>query len=221
MRRIRSVGLVCAGPISRGTVARLPGVLDHIGWVKAPSFRLASRAVNVLRAGEPVHTYEQLAPAPLILVSVPHNAEDCTIAEMAASRLDWRSRAVVIVDTVKESSAVRPLRDRGALLATLMTIGVGDVRGLFIEGHQEAIRLVHRVFAPEAQRAMHAITTAGKQRLLAGIDQATRGFLPVIASVTDDFKASGLSKQQAEALAQALMTSSMRSYFRAGRRVLD
>ena len=221
MRRIRSVGLVCAGPISRGTVARLPGVAEQIGWVKAPSFRLASRAVNALRAGEPVQNYEQLAHAALILVSVPREAEDCTIAELAAARFDLRNRAIVVLDTLKDSSAVRPLRDRGAIVATLMTIGVGDVRGLFIEGHQEAIRLMQRAIAPEARRSMQTITTTGKSRLLAGIDQSTRGFLPVIASVTDDFKASGLSKQQAEALAQALMTGSMRAYFRAGRRMLD
>ena len=220
MRRIRSVGLVCAGPISRGTVARLPGVVDHIGWVKAPSFRLASRAVNALRAGEPVQNYEQLTHAGLILVSVPPEAEDCTIADLAAARLDWRNRAVVVLDTLKESVAVRPLRDRGAIIATLFMIGMADVRGLFIEGHQEAIRLMQRAVAPEARRSIQTITTAGKSRLLAGIDESTRGFLPTIASVTDHFKASGLSKQQAEALAQTLITGSMRSYFRAGRRVL-
>jgi hypothetical protein len=221
MRRIRSVALVCAGPISRGIVSRLPGIADHIGWVKAPSFRLASRAVNALRAGEPVHHYEQLAPAALILLSVPRKSEELIVGELASARLEWRNRPVVVLDTLRESSALKPLRERGAMIATLNPIhGAGDVRALVIEGHQETIREMQRTMTPEARRYLQTITTSGKARLLAGVSEATREFLPLIASITDHFKAAGLSKQQSETLAQSLMSSSMRAYFRAGRRVL-
>lgn len=220
MRRIRSVGLVCAGPISRGTVAKLPGITDHIGWVKAPSFRLASRAVNALRAGEPIHAYEGLAQSALILVSVPRSAQDHTIGELASSALDWRGRSVVVLDTAKDSDSLKQLTSRGAAVATLQLVNVADIRTLAIEGHHEAIRQMQLVVAPAARRAMQTIRTGGKSRLLAGVQEATQGFLPIIVSVTDHFRAAGLSKQQSETLAQALMTGSMRSYFRAGRRVL-
>ena len=221
MKRIRSVALVCAGPISRGRVARLPGLVDHLGWIKAPSFRLASRAVNVLRAGVPVNDYEELDPADLIVVSVPRELEDCTIADLASSRIDWRHRAAVLLDTEKESSALKPLLERGALLATLLLIGAAEDWTLVIEGRREAVKLMRRALTPRVSQAMQVITTAGKARLLAGIDEATRGFFPAIASVTDHFKSAGLSKSQSEVLAQGLMISSMRSYFRAGRRVLS
>ena len=220
MRRIRSVGLVCAGPISRGTVAKLPGITEHIGWVKAPSFRLASRAVNALRAGEPIHAYEGLAQSALILVSVPRSAQDHTISELASAALDWRTKPIVVIDTVSDSDGLKPLTNRGAAVATLQLVNVGDVRTLVIEGHQEAIRRMQMVIAPAARRTMQTIRTGGKSRLLAGLHEATQGFLPVIMSVTDHFRAAGLSKQQSETLAQALVTGSMRSYFRAGRRVL-
>lgn len=220
MKRIRSVALVCAGPISRGTVARLPGLADHLGWVKAPSFRLASRAVNALRAGVPVHEYEELKPADLIVVSVPRELEESTIACLASSGIDWRRKAAVVLDTLKESNALTPLIERGALLATLHPVGSAEDWTLVMEGQREAIKLMRRALKPAVSRAMQVCTTSGKTRLLAGIDEATRGFLPVIASVTDHFKAAGLSKSQSEALAQGLVMSSMRSYFRAGRRVL-
>jgi hypothetical protein len=79
---------------------------------------------------------------------------------------------------------------------------------------------MYLVIAPTARRAIQTIRTGGKSRLLAGLHEATQGFLPVIASVTDHFRAAGLSKPQSETLAQALVAGSMRSYFRAGRRVL-
>jgi hypothetical protein len=100
-------------------------------------------------------------------------------------------------------------------------VNVGDVRTLVIEGHQEAIRRMQMVIAPAARRTMQTIRTGGKSRLLAGLHEATQGFLPVIVSVTDHFRAAGLSKQQSETLAHALVSGSMRSYFRAGRRVLS
>jgi hypothetical protein len=220
MRRIRAVALVCAGPVSRGMVARLPGVVEHLGWVKAPSYRLASRAVNALRAGIPVYEYEELAAANLILISVPHEAEDGTVRELASSRLDLRNRAVVVMDTPRDSSAMRALRDRGALVATLQPIGAAEDRTLVIEGEQEAIRHMQRAMTPAASRGMQVLTPSGKSRLLAGVDEATQRFLPVVASVTDHFKAAGLSKQQSETLAQTLISSSMRAYFRAGRRAM-
>src|SRR5687768_8233131 len=105
MKRTRSVALVCAGPISRGTVARLAGLVDHVGWVKAPSYRLASRSVNALRAGVPVHKYEDLNRADLIVVSVPRELESYTIAGLALSQIDWGRKACVILDTLLESSA--------------------------------------------------------------------------------------------------------------------
>jgi hypothetical protein len=177
--------------------------------------------VNALRAGEPVYEYEGLAQSALILVSVPRSAQDQTIGELACSALDWRNRPVVVMDTPKESDDLRPLAGRGAAVATLEAVNTGDVRALVIEGHADAIRQMQSVIAPAARRAMQTIKTGGKCRLLAGFQEATRGFLPVIASITDHFKAAGLSKQQSETLAQALVAGSMRSYFRAGRRVLD
>jgi len=218
---MRSVALVCAGPISRGTVARLPGLVEHVGWVKAPSFRLASRAANALRAGVPVYAYEDLDPAGLIVVSVPRELEDRTISDLASSRIDWRHRAAVVLDTLKPSSALNPLKQRGALLATLHPVGLVDDWTLVIEGQHEAIKLMQKALNPAVSRAMQVITTSGKSRLLSGIDEATRGFLPAVASVTDHFKAAGLTKSQSEILTRDLITSSMRAYFRAGRRVLD
>jgi hypothetical protein len=202
-------------------VARLPGLAEHIGWVKAPSYRLASRAVNVLRAGIAVQTYEDLDPASLILVSVPREIEDGTIKELAEARLDWRARAVVVLNTPKTSGDLRLLLDVRAQPATLHPVGGGEERTFILEGHQDTVRLMQKSVSAAAVRSIQVITTGGKARALAGIEEATRGFLPLIASVTDHFKASGLSKAQSEVLAQSLVTGSMRSYFRAGRRALD
>jgi hypothetical protein len=202
-------------------VARLPGFVEHIGWVKAPSYRLASRAVNALRAGIAVQTYEELNPASLILVSVPREIEDHVIGELAATPLNWHGRAVVVLDTCKESSQLWQLCDVHAQLATLHPVGAAEDRTFIIEGHPETIRRVQRSFSPDTARSMQVIMTGGKARVLAGIEEATRGFFPVIASVTDHFKAAGLSKPQSEVLAHTLVSGSMRTYFRAGRRALE
>jgi hypothetical protein len=191
-----------------------------VGWVKAPSYRLASRAVNALRAGVPVHKYEDLNRADLIVVSVPRELESYTIAGLALSEIDWGRKACVILDTLLESSAFKALIERRVPVATLHPIGTVEDRTLVMEGHPEAVKRMRRVLDPAASRAMQVITTSGKARLLAGVEESTRGFLPVVASVTDHFKAAGLSKSQSEVLAQALMTNSMRGYFRAGRRAL-
>jgi hypothetical protein len=202
-------------------VARLPGLAEHIGWVKAPSYRLASRAVNALRAGVAVQAYEELEPASLIFVSVPREIEDCTIAQLATAPLEWRGRAVVVLNTLQESTEIQPLCSVRAHVATLHPIGAAEDRTFIIEGQPDTIRLMQKFVSAAAARSMQVITAGGKARALAGIDEATRRFLPLIASVTDHFKAAGLSKSQSEALAYSLISGSMRTYFRAGRRALD
>ena len=94
MKKLRPVALLCAGPVSRSPLTRLPNLRRHLVWVKSSSYRVASRAVNALGAGTPVEGLEDMKRAGIWVISVP-------VSELAAleiSRMrEWYRRTLMIL----------------------------------------------------------------------------------------------------------------------------
>lgn len=219
MKPTRSVALVCAGPVSRTTVARLSGLMDHLGWVKAPSYRLASRAVNVLKAGSPVHEYSECAPAKVILINVPAPALPSTIDLLARCEMNWKHKDVVVVDTLWDCSVLKALEARGAKTATMHVIGSPEDKRLLVEGHPETVRTLRKLLKANEIR-VHQIDGDSKVGVLSAVEKATTQFVPLIAEMTDRFKSAGLSKSEAKMITALLLEDTMQAYFRLGRRLL-
>ena len=67
MKKAKPVALIEAGSFSASPLARFKWPPERLGPVKAPSFRLASRIANRLKAGHPVKDLKAINPANLHL----------------------------------------------------------------------------------------------------------------------------------------------------------
>ncbi|MGB9605106.1 MAG: hypothetical protein ACPL88_04420, partial [Bryobacteraceae bacterium] len=134
-----TIGLVAAGRLSRSLVTRLPGLPERLGPVLAPSSRLASRLVNLLRAGHPVERYEELEDVQMLLVAVPDEMTAQVANDLARSVSDWRGKVVVLCESRHDCTALQLLADRGAATASLTPIpGLND--RYLVEGDRRAVR---------------------------------------------------------------------------------
>jgi hypothetical protein len=218
MNKLRPLALVCAGPVSRSPLARLPHLRSNLGWVKSTSYRIASRAVNALGAGVPVSEIAEMAPATVWIVSVPAEELQVTLAGLYGAGLDWRGRVLLILDSKAGSEHGTAFHKSGAAVASFTPIDPECSRYM-VEGDGDAIRVVRSLIGDSHKRLVVQIAKGSKARFLEGAE-ATSRVLPLIAEAIDRFQDVGISKQDAKAVTESLLTGAMRLYFRAGRRAL-
>src|SRR5260370_13061866 len=96
MKKAKSVALIGAGKLSGSPVSEFWRLSDRLGPVKAPSFRLASRIANRLRAGHPVRDYAEFDSCRLILVSVPHAILPAVVGAVPSARICSRNKSSVL-----------------------------------------------------------------------------------------------------------------------------
>src|SRR5258708_37381118 len=103
MKKAKSVALIGAGKLSGSPVSEFWRLSDRLGPVKAPSFRLASRIANSLRAGHPVRNYAEFDSCRLILVSVPDAILPAVVGEIASANICWRNKSIVLCSASLDS----------------------------------------------------------------------------------------------------------------------
>ena len=212
------VALVCAGPISRSALSRLPTLREHLAWVKSTNLATATRAVNALRRGKAVRTYEELAGADIMMIRVPDEALDTTVAEMASSDLDWSRRFVCLIDDVQDTSALQKLEIRGAQVASIHLISDAPPR-LIIEANNDVRRKLQRIL----QRPGMVVGGIGKGRkadYLAGVQRATVDVLALIDASARLFQHAGIEKATANSTVAFYVDATLKLYLRAGRRMV-
>lgn len=214
MRQMRSVALVGMGKIAASCAGRLPRLATHLGPVQASSLRVASRMVNLLRAGYPVIDAEAFADSRMILVCVPDAAVDRWVSELDSARIDWRNRIVILADSMHDSHALLPLAERGALTASINPLhGIGD--DVYIaEGSKKAIDEFRRTLLPASARVVR-LNGGGKPLFLAAVTLAA---LPVYVGVAagECLRAAGIPVRQSRAILRTLMMQAVRGYVKAG-----
>lgn len=218
MRIQPRVALVCAGALSRSGLVRLAALRQRIRWVKSSTISAAGRAANALGSGTPVGTWAGLENATLVLIQAPDEHIPNLIQEMAFSDLAWAGRAVILIDSNLGSGALSLLERQGAMPGSLNWLSTTPDRYL-IEGQETAVRIL-RSLIKDRKTEIVEIRRGGKSDYLAGVQQGTDGFLRLLASTVDQFMYAGMDKPTAERTAASLMESSMRAYFRAGKRLL-
>lgn len=181
---------------------------------------MASRSANNFRAGEPVSRYEELKGANLILISVPDRLLEQTTQDLCESALSWRRRSVLLLGSALDSRILRPLEVLGACTGTLQALGPLEDLCFLVEGKPEAIRSARKL-VPGGKGQLIEIAPGTKKLFLRGVARATQEFIPVLAAMIDDFRASGLQKTASEAVATRLVEAGMKAYWRAGHRALN
>src|SRR6266478_5712496 len=139
MKKAQSVALIAAGRVTGSVVGGFGRLSERLGPVMAPSFRLASRIANRLRAGHPVRDYAEFDSCRLILVSVPDAILPAVVGEIAAANICWRNKSIVLCSASLDSGELSDLASRGASIGSISAIpGFDDPRYL-VEGDRLAV----------------------------------------------------------------------------------
>jgi hypothetical protein len=187
--------------------------------VKASTIAAASRAVNALNAGRPVRNPEDLEEAELILIQAPGAVVSNIVGSLAAADFNWHGRSVALVHALLDCSALEPLEERGASVSSLAPISDPPPRFL-IEGQPQAVQRLRR-FLKKSGVDFVEIHYRRKNEYLAGVRAATAEFVPLFARAVQQLRESGMEKAAAQSIAASLVESSVRAYFRGGKRILE
>src|SRR5579885_2623506 len=185
------LALFGAGAVAKSFLSRVPWLPARLGPVGAPSFRLASRIVNSMRAG---HAVTELAEAPV----------------------RWTGKSVLLCDSGEDSHALEPIRRHGAAVASLNPLE--GLRSQFIvEGDRTAVREAKHLVRDLSGQAIEL--SSDKMALyLAGHSFGSELFIPLVAACVDSIAAACGSTPRAVRIAEGLYQRWLRAYLHAGRK---
>ncbi len=212
MARQQPAALVFAGPVSRGTLSRLPGLRQHLVWIKSSSIATASRAVHALRCGRAVSAFADFEDATVVFISVPDHAVEAAVQELADCGLSWRGRTAILYDSGCTRGMLTPLSSRGAETASL--IYHAKPEQFLVDGTPEAIRTV-RLFTLDTP-LLHLRSCADYRQAMR---LTTEDFYPLFAEAMEAFHKAGMTRVQAERTTATMIAESARTWLRAGKRL--
>lgn len=210
------IGLVGAGSLSRSFIARLPALHERLGAVLAPSYRLASRLVNTLRAGRAVERYDQLEDAQLVLVAVPDAMLPQVVEGLASAVPDWSARVVLLCDSRQDCAALRPLAERGAAAASLTSIP-GLKERYVVEGDRRAVREA-KLLVPRSPAQVWEMPCGNKPLFFAALAFSSGMLLPAADAAARCLRTTGLPAPVCNILAEQLLGRTLRAYLHGGRK---
>ena len=219
MTKLPLMALLCAGSISRSPLARLPQIRRYVRWVKASSYRVAARVTTALRAGVPVQDISELQHVKFWLVYAP--AEDLSpiIRELGTLGESLEGSQVIILDEALAATGTENLRQLGAQVATFSPVEAEEKRYV-MEGDPDALKTIRQlVDSPNSSKVVE-LKKGAKPEYIQGALAATKSILPCVADAVERFTNAGISAPEAKSITEALVTESMRAYFRAGRRAI-
>jgi predicted short-subunit dehydrogenase-like oxidoreductase (DUF2520 family) len=217
MQRAKSVALIGAGKLTDSPVARFWGLSDQLGPVKSPSFRLASRLANSLRAGHPVKDYADFGACHLILISVPDEMLPQVVSELAAAEISWPDKAVVLCSTWLDSSALAEIAAQGASIGSLSTIPGFEDTVYLVEGDRLAI-LEARRLVEHRQRRVVPIERALKPFYLAALTCTGPLLFALLLAASESLRHAGVASSTSSAILEKQLGKTLRSYVKAGRK---
>ena len=218
MKNARSVGLVGSGEATRLFFAKATALANQLGPVKSSSYRVASRIVNGLRAGEPVSDATSLGLCNLVLICVDAGCVHATVAEMVKAELDWKGRSVILCDVPEDAATLSPLAALGAHTASINTFNSEGKMLWIAEGDDVAIRDFKRILLPRATPVLQ-LAPGTKQVFLAGLTLASLPlYLHVVA--VECLRAAGIGVGYGRGIAQALSIESIRAATKTGRQAI-
>ena len=216
MKNLSRVALVGAGNFSDSPLSRIPDLAQHLGPVKAPSFRLASRLSNTLRGGHAVNHYTDLAASPLILLSVPDPQAPAFVAELAASGLAFRGKSVVICGERLTAASLDDLSALGSATGSFCSIPGFEDTWFLLEGGKVVERQMRPLFKNRGMRVT-VVAEGSKAAYLAGMDQVGSAFAPQVKDALECLRAAGIKNSEAFRMLEKQAARTLRSCFRSGK----
>jgi predicted short-subunit dehydrogenase-like oxidoreductase (DUF2520 family) len=160
MKKQLQLGLIVEGNAISSAVLRLPGLAADLGPIKSTGLQGARRVSNFLRAGYAVTEYQELQKAKLILLRVPDAVLPRVIEELCASELVFPELSFVLCESWILTEALKPLKARGASVASLVAAHGGKRKSFIVEGELATVRQIRRVLGRAGARTVELRTGA-------------------------------------------------------------
>ena len=210
------VGLVATGSLSRSWFLTVAEQAERLGPVISSNYRVASRFVNTLQAGEPAEDYGLLDSCKLILVRVGEDEWYEVLEGLAQSRIKWKGKSVVLCDTDLDSSEWCQLEKLGGSVATMLYTEINEQSCYVMEGNAKAIADAQamlnlpRVRVIELHRSHKALYLACRE--------AAAMIVPLAAAAEEDLRRAGVKADTAAWMVEHWFQDGLRAYKKAGRR---
>lgn len=217
MKKARPVALIGSGKLTDAPVTRLLRLSERLGPVLSPSYRVASRLANSLRAGHPVKDYAEFEDCCLVVISVPDEGLAQVVAELAAAGICWRGKAVMVCSTWLGSCELETLAACGASVGSISPIpGFEDSRYL-VEGDNFAIRETKRLIG-RGDRRLVTIESRRKPFYLASLTCTGSLAFASIVAASEALRHAGVSQVEAAEMMEKQCQKALRAYLKAGRK---
>ncbi len=211
------MGLIASGNLTDSPLTRFWWLADRLGPVKSQAYRVASRIANdILRAGRPVRDYADLEGCRLILVCVPDKVLPKIAAELMASEISWRGKAVVICSTWLDSSAVQGLSERGAAIGSISPIPGFDEERYLVEGDRLAIREATSLVEHRERRAI-AVERPLKPFYLAALTCTGTLLFTLIMAASECYRRAGIPPAFSAMILERQLSRTLRSFLHGGK----
>ena len=214
MTKALPLALVCAGPISRAAIGRLPKLGEQLGPVKSGTLQRASRAVNSIGGGTPVSGYGDLENSRTVLINVPDEQLRAIVAEMAAG-VGWKHKVALLCNSTLDSSELAPLEALGAAVGSFDTIAGFEGQRYVIEGSGAAIREMRALLQQGLTRVIE-IRRGGKTQYLVGVDYVSSLLTSALVASVKNLRKAGVPLKQAHSIAAKVAEKSVRDYLKTG-----
>jgi pyrroline-5-carboxylate reductase len=208
--------LVGAGSVATSLAGRFSRIPGAVGAVVGVSYRVASRIVNSLGAGNPARDASALDRSSLVVVSSPPSQMKALASSIGRAELDWREKSLVFIDCEPGPMASGPMKQASVAwmkrcpIPGRLAIG-GDARALI-----PALRL-----ASLYDRRPIVVADAMKSKFEAAMLLGGPGLTPVIDSVAHLLRETGMTDKQAAQTAVALFLGTVDAYGHSGRQSWD
>jgi len=216
MKKPASVGLIAAGNLTDSPLTRFNRLSDSLGPVKSPSFRLASRIANILRAGRPVKDYSDLDACSLVLISVPSRQVPRVVSDLLASGISCREKCIVLLSDWQDSSDLRQLAARGASVGSVSPIPGFDNLYL-VEGDRRAILECKRLVESRGTRTV-AVERQLKPLYLAALTCTGSLLFALLLAASESMRHAGITPVVRATLLERQLDRTLRAFLKGGRR---
>lgn len=217
MKKLPPLALVATGRLSEYPIVRLRGLVEHLGPVKAMSFRQASRISNTIHAGYPVHSYDDLARSRVVVLCAPEPRLTHFISAMARSRLRWDNKTVLLAGGSFGSERLHALAELGASVGSLSLLPESDEARYLVEGDRLAVRVARSLIEESGGRVLE-VEQGTKEICAASISFASWLLLPLMDASVECLRHAGLTPGRAGPVVERLLHRSLRAYLKGGRR---
>ena len=212
----RVLGLVVEGNSAASALLKLPKIAEELGPVKSGGLRVARRLSNMLRAGYAVTEYQELQPAKLIFIRVPDASLPRIVRELCASELTLNGVSMVLSESWLPCSALEPLKERGASVATVLGLPSSHSRWFLVEGQVTAVRQTRRFLEDNEVRT--AELRPGTKELYFAADLLASALpMPMLVAAQQALRGTGLSGHHLAGVLEQMAQKLLRDFLMGSR----